>query len=785
MSRILIIDDEADVRDLYRNMLEDQEYDIAEAENGQEALALAREEVFDLFITDIMMPKMTGLDFIGKLRGIDANALVVIITGFDDISYNRKAIECGAWRYLVKPVSRKELLGVARLGVQERSRLPYPEGLERHEHTRAPQQEQPALEEQPPVPEPEPAEWMGETALVTVPQARMLSELFDDQARDMLRLLREEHNEEVLQTQAGFFEERLERPFRTLFSYIAQQLPVSLAQSLDTSTECFEPVLQRKPQGLIVHDYLVGAVCKYGQQREESGQLFIALNQDMLQYGFTIGEYGDESQLRFISHVHENIDDLRPLILMLAETMAFGPMLVRLFELEREPVPLITAEGDNLASLHVVAGIPVAQFANITLEELRSRIIHDFSNLYPLILLATEDHPLASIMAYLGLAVSEDTGEHTPEPAYAPLPDDEPYPADTPQTFEPDDDEEPEPTLQPRNSEPEQVFRRAEPPYRAEQTFVPREPQEQPAAGAQQSVASQPAMPVWQMPVVTPAAHAEVAYKPAHSADGVEVETREQWVRALRRRHQVLLLGPAGCGKTRLARDLARSLVNREGDGFWEVVSLHADMTAGDLLGSRNDDGEELPGLLPLLCREAAEYVGACALVLDGLEHLEAGDVPGVLLSVLSQRGQQVIYRGLRFLMPPNLYIIGTYSLPATPADSLMRVFPVFRVDYDFSELIDLLPGNLAEVLMPVLEELLSVLPEIGLEPFLVDDLWEELPEIWISEVEPLLEKKLVDQSELLERLRWRSLARGVLSVWNIVDEQNGNLADEPPEDEE
>jgi two-component system response regulator YesN len=159
MSRILIIDDEPTCATCIATCSDDQEYDIAEAENGQEALALAREEVFDLFITDIMMPKMTGLDFIGKLRGIDANALVVIITGFDDISYNRKAIECGAWRYLVKPVSRKELLGVARLGVQERSRLPYPEGLERHEHTRAPQAGTPALKRTPVLTRTR--EWMG------------------------------------------------------------------------------------------------------------------------------------------------------------------------------------------------------------------------------------------------------------------------------------------------------------------------------------------------------------------------------------------------------------------------------------------------------------------------------------------------------------------------------------------------------------------------------------------------------------------------------------------------
>ncbi len=121
--RILIIDDEPEIRELYRNFLETEDYEIHEAQNGQEAFRLAGEKSFDLYITDIMMPEMNGVDFMKVLKMIDPDAIVIIVTGYDDMEYTREALNYGAFRFLTKPINMKEFLQVVELGLIERRQL--------------------------------------------------------------------------------------------------------------------------------------------------------------------------------------------------------------------------------------------------------------------------------------------------------------------------------------------------------------------------------------------------------------------------------------------------------------------------------------------------------------------------------------------------------------------------------------------------------------------------------------------------------------------------------------
>ncbi|MDD3051765.1 MAG: response regulator, partial [Candidatus Cloacimonetes bacterium] len=122
-SKILIIDDEPDIRDLYRSFLEGEEYDIYEAEDGQEAFKLAEQEKFDLYVTDILMPEMNGVEFMKVLKMIDPDAVVIIITGYDDMQYTRQALEYGAFRFLTKPINMREFRSVVELGLLERKKL--------------------------------------------------------------------------------------------------------------------------------------------------------------------------------------------------------------------------------------------------------------------------------------------------------------------------------------------------------------------------------------------------------------------------------------------------------------------------------------------------------------------------------------------------------------------------------------------------------------------------------------------------------------------------------------
>jgi FixJ family two-component response regulator len=117
--RVLIADDDGDIRSSYRDLLESYSFTVDEAVNGEEAFKLAQEGAYSLYITDVRMPKMGGFEYISQLRHIDNQAVIIIISGIDDINYSMRALEFGAWRYLIKPVNSDTFFSVVYLGLKE------------------------------------------------------------------------------------------------------------------------------------------------------------------------------------------------------------------------------------------------------------------------------------------------------------------------------------------------------------------------------------------------------------------------------------------------------------------------------------------------------------------------------------------------------------------------------------------------------------------------------------------------------------------------------------------
>src|SRR5690606_29546984 len=116
-SKILIVEDSALMRQLYRAVLSSEGAEIVYAENGAEALDCAAQNPdVDLFIVDINMPQMDGLEFLRRLRDElgfpDAPALVVSTEAEDED--HRAAIEAGASGYLKKPWTPPDLLAALR-----------------------------------------------------------------------------------------------------------------------------------------------------------------------------------------------------------------------------------------------------------------------------------------------------------------------------------------------------------------------------------------------------------------------------------------------------------------------------------------------------------------------------------------------------------------------------------------------------------------------------------------------------------------------------------------------
>lgn len=110
MEQILIVDDHADQREFLQFLLKKQEKDwvITEANNGKEALALCQEIHFDLIITDVKMPFLSGIELAEALRKNMVTTPILFISGYDDFEYVKKALTLQAVDYLLKPINPTE-----------------------------------------------------------------------------------------------------------------------------------------------------------------------------------------------------------------------------------------------------------------------------------------------------------------------------------------------------------------------------------------------------------------------------------------------------------------------------------------------------------------------------------------------------------------------------------------------------------------------------------------------------------------------------------------------------
>jgi len=114
--KILVVDDEQNVRDTIRMQLESENYNILEAENGEEAIKVLRSEDnmvnVGLILCDIRMPKVNGLECIQFFRQEAPGIPTVVITAFPDAEMAADLMTKGLKDYLVKPVEKENLLAV-------------------------------------------------------------------------------------------------------------------------------------------------------------------------------------------------------------------------------------------------------------------------------------------------------------------------------------------------------------------------------------------------------------------------------------------------------------------------------------------------------------------------------------------------------------------------------------------------------------------------------------------------------------------------------------------------
>jgi CheY-like chemotaxis protein len=112
--RILVVDDEESIRDLCARVLSRAGFAVVTAANGEEAVARLRREAFDLIISDIRMPGISGLEVLEAAKASLPGIRVVLITGFGTPEMLGRAQQSGADRILTKPFNPMELLAAVR-----------------------------------------------------------------------------------------------------------------------------------------------------------------------------------------------------------------------------------------------------------------------------------------------------------------------------------------------------------------------------------------------------------------------------------------------------------------------------------------------------------------------------------------------------------------------------------------------------------------------------------------------------------------------------------------------
>lgn len=122
--RVLVVDDDAEMRALLVEELRHEGYQLADAKDGAEAILAIRASEFDLILMDKNMPGPSGLDLLPGFRRACPRTRIVMMTAFGDVPSYVEAIEKGAVEYLFKPFRMDEMKAAVRKALESDTRSP-------------------------------------------------------------------------------------------------------------------------------------------------------------------------------------------------------------------------------------------------------------------------------------------------------------------------------------------------------------------------------------------------------------------------------------------------------------------------------------------------------------------------------------------------------------------------------------------------------------------------------------------------------------------------------------
>jgi len=110
METILVVDDEKNYLRVLSAVLEDEDYEVLTAQSGQEALEILKSSDLDLILTDMKMPAMNGIELLEKIKVMDPDLPVIMMTAHGTIDKAVEAMQKGAYSYILKPFDNERLI---------------------------------------------------------------------------------------------------------------------------------------------------------------------------------------------------------------------------------------------------------------------------------------------------------------------------------------------------------------------------------------------------------------------------------------------------------------------------------------------------------------------------------------------------------------------------------------------------------------------------------------------------------------------------------------------------
>src|SRR6478752_4383260 len=110
MLRVLVVDDDADLRLSVASALSESHYLVDQAKDGEEGVNRVRAGHYDLVLLDVNMPRMSGLEALKEIKNHDPSIIVIILTAFSNVRDAVEATKEGAYNYLEKPIKAENLV---------------------------------------------------------------------------------------------------------------------------------------------------------------------------------------------------------------------------------------------------------------------------------------------------------------------------------------------------------------------------------------------------------------------------------------------------------------------------------------------------------------------------------------------------------------------------------------------------------------------------------------------------------------------------------------------------